>query len=63
MITYRKWTDHLGFIPDTIALVANGDEKFSAEREGTKGPVLPAARVVSPSRVHPYSLPFENSGS
>ena len=60
-ITYSKWTDHPGCGPETISKVANGNEKISRKREGSKGPVLPAVKDVG--RVHPFSLPFESSGS
>jgi hypothetical protein len=53
---------HFGFPPETTSLVANGNEKISRKREGTKGPVvLPAVKDVD--RMHPISLPFESSGS
>ena len=41
--------------------MANGDEKISLKREGTKRPVLPTVEDVD--RVHPLSLPFESDGS
>ena len=61
MITYFKWTDHLGWNKLTTALVGNGDGENGIIREGSKRPVLPAVKDVP--RVHPNSHPFEGSGS
>ena len=60
-ITYSKWTDHPGCRPETISEVANGNDKIGRKRERSKGPVLPVVKDVG--RVHPFSLPFESSGS